>query len=95
MQDLVKADIFFYITSVAIIVLTILLAVGLTYAILILKRTMNFVDKVKEEGEEMIDDLREFRAKLKVKGGIARKLPSLFSFIMKVSRMGRRSDGDE
>lgn len=94
MQEFIKADIFFYVTTIAVILITILLSVALIYAIVILKNTKKFINEVKKEGEELIDDIKDFRVKLRTKGGIMKKLPALFTFVRKVSDIGKKQ-GDK
>ena len=83
-----KADIFFFVTTIAVAVISVLIVIGLVYVIAILKITKDFSKKVKEEGEATLEDLKEFRAKIKITKGIG-KLPVIFGFIKKLSEIGK------
>ena len=68
MDTLLKADIFFFITSVAVVVLTILVIIALIYFIQILKNfkdisttVRNGVDNASSHIEELIDNILENR----------------------------------
>lgn len=54
MDDLIKSDIFFFVTTLAIIIVTALLVTLLIYAIAIFR-------KVKKETDEIVNDVSVFR----------------------------------
>ncbi len=78
MDSLLKSDIFFVITSIAVVFLTILFAVILMYLIIIMKNVTALSKKIKEEGSEIIDDARVMRREIKSKAG---KMSALLSLI--------------
>lgn len=65
MESLLKADIFFFITTMAIVLLTIALVVILVYFIKILRDVRYMARKAKEETDEIVKDVDLFRAALK------------------------------
>lgn len=82
MRTLIHADIFFFLTSIFVVVLTVILSVGGVYFILILRDMKDISRKVKNEGGEIIDDVKKVREKIEEEGiGLASigKLFGLFS----------------
>lgn len=80
MRTLIHADIFFFITSIFVVVLTIVLAVAGVYFILILRDMKYISRKVKIEGEEIIGDVKELREKIREEGVGLRSIGKLFGF---------------
>lgn len=83
MEALAKSDIFFLLTGVSVIFVTILVIVALYYVIKILRGVQDLTDRVRKEGEEIINDVHKARTKVK-KGG--KKLASIIN-----STSGKRS----
>jgi len=75
-ESILNSEIFFFITTISTIVLTVLLAVALIYGIKVLQDLKYIVRKVKEEGDLILQDAREVRTAIKEKSG------NLFSMIM-------------
>ncbi len=65
MDSFVKADIFFFITTIAVVVLVILVSIALVYLIRFLRDMSHVSKRVREEGDEIINDISEFRASVK------------------------------
>ena len=61
MDTLAKADIFFFVTTIAVVIIGILLAIVLTYSIFILKDMKALSKRAKEEGERIMDDIESLR----------------------------------
>lgn len=80
MQTLIHADIFFFITSIFVFVSTIILAVAGIYFILILRDMKDISGKVRREGGEIIEDVKELREKIKEEGVGLRGLGKFFGF---------------
>jgi hypothetical protein len=89
MADIIKSDLFFFITSVAVIVLSILSAAILIYALLLVRSLKKIVDTFKEESAEIVDDLHELRTKLKEKESLIGKGSALFFFFRSI--FGKKS----
>lgn len=62
--SLVHADIFFFVTTVAVAVLTILVIIAWIYIIRILANIRAITDKARIEGEFLLDEVRELRERL-------------------------------
>lgn len=65
MQNLIQSDVFFFITSVAVIVVTIFVLVVLWYLISILRNVKEVSDIIKKETLFFSGDLADFRKKIK------------------------------
>lgn len=52
MTDIVKSDLFFVITSISVISLTVIIAALLIYIFFIMKKVKSIVDKVKEGSDK-------------------------------------------
>lgn len=63
-----QADIFFFITSIAVIVLTLLLIVLLTYAVKIARTISSITETIKKESENVVEDIAELRGRVKEEG---------------------------
>lgn len=78
MDTLMKADIFFFITTIAVIIGAVLLIIILIYGILIFKDLLAISKKVKEETELIAMDIDEAREHIKKQ---AHDFGSIFSFL--------------
>lgn len=83
MRTLIHADIFFFITSIFITVLTIFLVVAGAYFILILRDMKDISRKVKMESEEIIGDVKELRQKIREEGSNLKGIGKMFGFFSK------------
>lgn len=84
MTEIAKSDVFFFITSVSIVVVAVILVSVLIYSFFVIKKIKKLVDKVKEESEEVIDDIHEFRMKLKAEKGFLKRVPAFIVFFRKL-----------
>lgn len=83
MQEFIKADIFFFVTTAAVILVTAGVVIALYYAIRILRNVRNVSERVEAGSEALQEDLSELR--LKVKGsGFSLRL--LWEFLRKASQ---------
>ncbi len=80
METLIKADIFFFITSISIVFITIIVAWGLIYVLRILRNVKDISDEAVEETKRVVEDIGELRQDLKREGA---------GLIDKVSFFGR------
>ncbi len=72
MSDVLKADIFFFVTTIAVAVVTVFLSLALYYLIQVLRRARTLSDKALEEAAAISHDLREVRQSFREEGsGIA------------------------
>lgn len=89
-ESFIQADIFFFITTIAIVLVTIGLIVAIVYVIKILRTVSEVTDKVKEESEEVIADIKTLRTNIKSEGFRLAAVGDFFSRIFgrKKSRKG-------
>lgn len=65
MQTLIHADIFFFVTTIAVILVTLVAVIVLIYTVIILKDIRELSRTIKKEGEEIIGDVHVFRQEVK------------------------------
>ena len=65
MTEIAKSEIFFFVTTIIVVVLGILSTVILVYGIYIFKNIKEISDRIKKESELISDDIRELRANLR------------------------------
>jgi len=82
MNELVQADIFFFITSIAVILVAGLFATLLVYLIKVLRDAKDISHRIKQEMVAIADDLTDLRANLREHGT---KLSSLADIIKDLS----------
>lgn len=68
MDTLIKADFFFFTTTIAIVIITIVIIVVSVYIVRILRDFKKLSSKVKEEGEEIVKDVKAAREEIKSGG---------------------------
>ena len=78
MQTLVHADIFFFITSIFVVVLTIGSGIALYFIILILRDVRRLSDIARREGEKLAGDIDDVRGVLRGEGI---KIKSVFDYV--------------
>jgi len=78
MQSLVHADIFFFISTIALVVLSILAAVGLYYAIGILRDVREVTARIRQASRDIEKDLEALRNQVKAEGQRVKGLADLF-----------------
>ena len=89
MDSLIKSDVFFFITTICIVLVTILFGVILIYLIRVLRNIDLLSKKIKEEGEEIINDAHNIRIDLKSGVKKASDLISVFSFFNKKKKKSK------
>lgn len=67
-ESLIHADIFFFISTISLVVLTIGAAIALFYVIRILRNAREISDKIKVESGEILADSKRLRAALRDEG---------------------------
>ncbi len=83
MAEIAKSDLFFLITTVSVVVLTIIIAVLLVYLFIVIKDVKEVVRKVKVESNEMIDDIKDLRIRLKAESTAVSRASAVFGFFRK------------
>ena len=79
MNSLLKADIFFFVTALAVVVIAAILAVVLVYLVRILRDFKTISTKLKEQTDLVSEDISDLRHKIRQKDW---SWPSLFSSLM-------------
>jgi uncharacterized protein YoxC len=62
MEDIVKADIFFFIASIAMVMLSILIATILYFVFKMVRTVQRIVDRIEAQSEEIAHDVNNFRS---------------------------------
>ncbi|MDR3547672.1 MAG: hypothetical protein P4M11_05295 [Candidatus Pacebacteria bacterium] len=88
MNEFLKMDTFFVISTIGFVVLGILLIVVLVYVIRLLRTLGRIALTVEEETDALKDDLDEVRASIK-RGGVG-ILSGILSFLGLVNKTGKR-----
>lgn len=85
-QTLLKADIFFFVSTLAVVVLTLLLLVGLIYVISILK-TIKKISRTAQTGAEtIVEGIQEAKKEVDKNGFVPTAIGKIFSGIYKKSK---------
>jgi beta-lactamase regulating signal transducer with metallopeptidase domain len=81
MDTIAKSDAFFFITTICVILVTVMVVVAGAYAIRIVSDVKYITKRAKKETDEIADDLKEAREHIKTKGiGLLSVLSSVLSF---------------
>ena len=92
MDTLIHADIFFFVTTIVVVAVGIILGIALVYLIRILGDVKKVSKKVKEGAEVLSDDLSDLRNNLKEDGGQLRGfLKSLLRFFGASSKKAKNT----
>ncbi len=67
-ESLIHADIFFFISTIALVLISIAVVIALVYLIRILRNVGEVTDKIKTESTEIVGDLKKLRANLRDEG---------------------------
>ncbi|MBI2637536.1 MAG: hypothetical protein HYW88_01420 [Candidatus Sungbacteria bacterium] len=86
MNELLHADIFFFITGIAVVFIAVVLFIALVYVIRILNDVKSVSsdikqvsEKAKEEADRVLDDVATFRGNIKKEGLRLKHLTNFFS----------------
>lgn len=99
MSEILKANVFFFITGTAVIILTVIVAVILAYLIVLMRRMREILDDVKDitakartEEAFISQDMADLRARVKTEGAKLTHLVTFFrSLIGRRRLLGKRS----
>lgn len=64
MQELARADIFFIVTTVAVILVTLVFTIALIYLVTILIEMRHIMQQVRNQADGIAEDIMEMRAKV-------------------------------
>ena len=87
MDDIVKADIFFFITAIAVVVLSVFLVIVFLYTIRILRDIKHISSMARKESDIISGELSELRENIKEGGA---KVKYFLSFFDKIYRGNKR-----
>lgn len=90
MDSFIHADIFFFITSIAVVLVTAILVVALIYLIRILRDAKAVTGKVKEEAKLISEDIDGLRAKTRQEGVKLKNFVDFFSGFSGKKKVKRR-----
>jgi len=79
MDEVLQANIFFFIASFGVVVFTILACVGLYYVIKILRSVQHIVDRIEKGSGELAEDIKHLRMYLTEGSLISRVIGMFFS----------------
>jgi uncharacterized protein YoxC len=94
MDTLIHADIFFFVTTIAVVAVALAFIIALIYLIVILRRIRDVAEQVREETILFREDIHGLRDSVQREGF---KLKSLFDFgysFLK-RRVGKKSKGEK
>jgi uncharacterized protein YoxC len=77
MTTLIQADIFFFITAIAVVVIAIVLTIALVYAIRVLKNAGYISEKLKSATDDLSSDLHDLRKNAREEGSKIKHFLSL------------------
>ncbi len=86
MTDFMKMDVFFYITTIAVVVLTVILAIATIYGIKILRDIKYIAGKARAEADALAEDIGELRDNVKHQGAKLRYFVKFFNNLYKRSQ---------
>ena len=92
MNSLLKSDVFFFITSIAVVIIAILLAVLIVYLIKVSRDIKYISQRAKTEADNIIDDVSKLRTNLKEQGGKIKDLAGFFSRFYKPKKTKSRKE---
>lgn len=84
MESIVKADIFFVISTLAVVIITIASAVALIYLIGVLRNIMKISRRVRGAADELADDLHWARS------GFRKHIFALFTFLWRFVKVSSK-----
>ena len=91
MDTLVQADIFFFITSTAVVIVTIATLIALYFFIQILRDVRYTSKRVREETDKIISDVDDLREFVKKEGKRAINLKELVSWVLHIFQGKKRA----
>ena len=91
MDTLMKADIFFVVTTVAVMLITVCAIVAIVYLIFILRDLRHLMRRIRDEGAEIMDDVKAVREGVEYSGQkVQDAIAWIGRIVMKLFMGGRR-----
>lgn len=95
MTSILKSDIFFVISSVSTVVVSVAITITLYYLIKILRDIKFLSAKAREEGEKILEDVKAFREEAEDKGHRITNVLYSFLGLMRAKPKSRNKKKDE
>jgi predicted Holliday junction resolvase-like endonuclease len=86
MTEFAKMDVFFFVTTIAVIIFTLLVAVAAIYIIKILRDIKYITKKAKSEADIISEELSDLRDNVKTQGAKLKFFGNFFNNIYKKSK---------
>ncbi len=93
MENVVKSDVFFFVTTIAIAVVAIAAVAVFIYLILILRDIKNISGRVREEGKHLSKDISDLRRNIRTEGAKVKHFVDFFASIAKRNARNVRTRG--
>lgn len=94
METIVKADIFFVVTTVAVVGVAVAFIVAIIYLISILRQLRGLMIRIREEGEAIADDIKAVRKGFEVSSERTQEVVSWVGKTLLRVILGCRSRGE-
>ena len=91
METLIHADIFFFVTTIAVLMVTAVFVVVMIYAVRILRDVQHIIRRIREESDFIMEDIEELRTRLKRAGEKTTHIGQLLGMILSKISPGRKS----
>jgi len=91
MEGILKSDIFFVVTTIAIVIVAIVFVAALVYVILILRDIKRVSSRVREESKNISEDISSLRKNVKTEGVKLAHFSDFFAKIFKRNTGRRKS----
>jgi len=95
MESLVQADIFFFVTTIAVVVVGIGALIALVYLILLLRDIHEFFQIVRKEAAVIIDDIEQFRENIEGKASKISKLLGVLTSARAIQKLFKLTSGND
>lgn len=93
-SSIIHADIFFYITSISVVVVTIMLIVLFYYVVRIVRNVEHTSEKIKEESDNILEDISMIRESIEEQGNkFAGVLRFIFGSFLGSKRASNKGGG--
>jgi membrane protein implicated in regulation of membrane protease activity len=91
METIIKADIFFFITSIAVVVFTLSMIVVMFYVTRILKDMKHISETISRESDKLVGDIESIREVVKEEGGKVKNIYDFFISLFNQRQKMRKS----
>jgi len=93
MESFIKADIFFFITTIALIIVSAILVAVLIYILRIVRDILHLVKHAREEGDQILKDVNNLRTALKGEGETLKNLWENFLKFISIKKGSSKKSG--